>query len=83
MRLVHDCLRLKTGAVSTREVARRIGAALSTTAEVDRRHEDPDWARAHPETKRKHVRPSMSWEDYIKRYPGAYRCSRFCDRYRG
>jgi transposase len=39
MRLVRDCLRLKSGGVSTREIARRIGVAPSTVRLTLRRCE--------------------------------------------
>ena len=42
MRLVRDCLRLKSGGVSTREIARRIGVAPSTVRLTLRRCEAVD-----------------------------------------
>jgi transposase len=48
-----------------------------------RHHAEPDWAGIHRELKRKHVTPSILWDEYIERHPDGYRYSRFCELYRG
>jgi transposase len=53
------------------------------TKQGHRRHAEPDWAGIHRELKRKHVTLSILWDEYIDRHPDGYRCSRFCELYRG
>src|ERR1700686_4226884 len=48
-----------------------------------RRRVEPDWAAIHHELKRKHVTLQILWDEYIERHPDGYRCSRFCELYRG
>lgn len=48
-----------------------------------RRRAEPDWAAVHRELKRKHVTLQILWDKYIERQPDGYRCSRFCELYRG
>ena len=47
-----------------------------------RRIEEPDWACAHRELKRKHVTLLILWDEYIAANPGGYSYSRFCELYR-
>ncbi len=47
-----------------------------------RRVEEPDWAGAHRELKRKHVTLTILWDEYIAENPGGYSYSRFCELYR-
>src|ERR1700722_12628897 len=47
-----------------------------------RRIEEPDWASAHRELKRKHVTLLILWDEYIAANPGGYSYSRFCELYR-
>ena len=47
-----------------------------------RRIEEPDWASAHRELRRKHVTLLILWDEYIAANPGGYSYSRFCELYR-